>query len=134
MTLESAIRYLRPGAAWTIYSNTYAGLLWQDAQQTKPTEEEVAAAMLMPEPVAVPQEAAMWALKELCLVRGHAADIEAALNSLPEPPRTIARSRWENKDTISRNSSIIESMRQMLGWTNAYVDELFIQSDVLSKS
>lgn len=82
----------------------------------------------------VPQEAAMWALKELCLVRGHAADIEAALNSLPDPPRTIARNRWENKDTISRNSPIIESMRQMLGWTNAYVDELFVAADALSKS
>lgn len=93
-----------------------------------------AVAATFTEPVAVPQEAAMWALKELCLVRGHAADIEAALNSLSDPTRTIARNRWENKDTISRNSPIIESMRQMLGWTNAYVDELFIQSDVLSKS
>ena len=76
----------------------------------------------------IPEEAAMWALKELCLVRGHAADIEAALNSLPDPPRTIARNRWENKDTISRNSPIVESMRQILGWTNAYVDELFVES------
>lgn len=128
MTLESAIRYLRPGASWTLRGNTYSGLLWQDAQQTKPSEEEVAAAMLLPEPVPVPQEAAMWALKELCLVRGHAADIEAALNSLPDPPRTIARNRWENKDTISRTSPIIAQIKQLLGWSDAYVDELFVES------
>lgn len=36
---------------------------------------------------------------------------EAALNSLPDPPRTIARNRWENKDTISRNSPIIAQMQ-----------------------
>lgn len=128
MTIESALLTIRPGAQWTLRGGTYAGLEWQDAQQTKPTEEEVAAAMLLPEPVAVPQEAAMWALKELCLVRGHAADIEAALNSLPDPPRTIARNRWENKDTISRNSPIIAQMQQLLGWSNAYVDELFVES------
>ncbi len=79
----------------------------------------------------VPQEAAMWALKELCLVRGHAAAIENALNSLPDPPRTIARNRWENKDTISRNSPIIAQMKQLLGWSDAYVDELFVESSKL---
>lgn len=81
-----------------------------------------------PDPVPVPAEAAMWALKELCLVRGHATAIENALNSLPDPPRTIARNRWENKDTISRNSPIIAQMQQLLGWSNAYVDELFVES------
>lgn len=128
MTIESALFTLRPGAQWTLRGGTYAGLEWQDQTQTKPTEGEVAAQMLLPEPVVVPQEAAMWALKELCLVRGHAADIEAALNSLPDPPRTIARNRWENKATISRNSPIIAQMQQILGWTNAYVDELFVES------
>lgn len=79
-------------------------------------------------PPPVPQEVAMWALKELCLVRGHAVAIESALGSLPEPVRTIARNRWENKDTISRGSSIIAAMQSILGWTNSYVDELFIES------
>lgn len=128
MTIESALFTLRPGSQWTVLGGTYSGLEWQDPTQTKPTEGEVAAQMLLPEPVVVPQEAAMWALKELCLVRGHAADIEATLNSLPDPPRTIARNRWENKDTISRNSPIIAQMQALLGWTNAYVDELFVES------
>lgn len=133
MTLESAIQHLRPSARWTICGGTYAGLAWQDQAQSKPTEEEVDAAMLLPEPVAIPQEVPMWALKELCLVRGHADAIEAALNSLPDPPRTVAKNRWENKDTISRGSSIIAAMQAILGWTNAYVDELFVAADDLSK-
>ena len=82
----------------------------------------------------IPEEVPMWALKELCLIRGHAAAIEAALNSLPDPPRTVARNRWENKDTISRKSSIIAAMQALLGWSDAYVDELFVASNTLAKS
>ena len=128
MTIPAAIHYLRQNAAWTLRGDTYAGLEWADSAQEKPTEEEVVEAMLLPAPVVVPQEVAMWALKELCLVRGHAVAIESALGSLPEPVRTIARNRWENKDTISRGSSIIAAMQSILGWTNSYVDELFIES------
>lgn len=133
MSIESAIHHLRPGARWTLYGDTYSGLVWQDPQQTKPTESEVAAAMLLPEPASVPAEVAMWALKEICLLRGHEPAIEAKLDSLPDPPRTIARNRWENKITISRGSSIISAMQGLLGWTDAYVDELFREADVLSR-
>lgn len=128
MNIEAALHYLRPGAAWTLYGNTYNDLLWQDAQQIKPTETEVVEAMLLPAPIEVPQEVAMWALKELCLVRGHAVAVESALGNLPEPVRTIARNRWENKDTISRGSSIIAAMQAILGWSDSYVDELFVES------
>jgi hypothetical protein len=82
----------------------------------------------------VPQEVPMWALKELCLIRKHATDIQNALSNLPEPTKTIAQNRWDNKDTISRNSQIIAAMRLILKWTNEYVDELFIAADLLSKS
>lgn len=134
MTIEQAILYLRPNAQWTLHGSAYSGLIWQDQHQAKPTEAEVEAAMLLPLPPVVPAEVSQWALKEVCLVRGHNAAIEAALNSLPEPPRTIARNRWEHKDTISRGSSMISAMQSILGWSNAYVDELFIAADTLSKS
>jgi hypothetical protein len=84
--------------------------------------------------ISVPEEVPMWALKELCLIRKHATDIQNALNNLPEPTKTIALNRWDNKDTISRNSQIIAAMRVILKWTNEYVDELFIAADSLSKS
>ena len=134
MTIESALLTIRPGAQWTLMGGIYAGLEWQDTQQSKPTEEEVAAAMLLPEPVVVPQEVPMWALKEVCVSRNHTAAIDAALSGLPEPPRVKATLRWEYKDTISRGSSMITSMQALLGWTNAYVDELFVAADTLAKS
>lgn len=91
---------------------------WKAAHPELAPRPEVA-----PDPV--PDEVPMWALKEVCLVRGHGPAIEDKLNSLPDPPRTIARNRWENKDTISRGSSIISAMQALLGWSSAYVDELF---------
>lgn len=33
---------LRPGAEWTLLGEEYTGLTWLDAEQTKPTEEEIA--------------------------------------------------------------------------------------------
>ena len=134
MTIQAAIHYLRPNAAWTLRGDTYAGLEWVDSTQEKPTEAEVAAAMLLPDPVVVPQEVPMWALKEVCVSRNHTAEIDAALAGLPEPPRVKAMLRWEYKDTISRGSSMITSMQSLLGWSNAYVDELFVASETLAKS
>jgi hypothetical protein len=134
MTIESALLTIRPGAQWTLRGGIYAGLEWQDAQQSKPTEEEVAAAMLLPEPMAVPQEVPMWALREVCVSRNHTAAINAALAGLPEPPRVKATLRWEYKDTISRGSSMISALQALLGWSDAYVDELFVAADTLAKS
>lgn len=134
MKIESAIHALRPGASWAIGGDTYAGLEWLDSQQSKPTEEEVAAQMMLPEPVAVPQEVPMWALKEICVSRNHTSAIDTALASLPEPPRVKATLRWEYKDTISRGSSMISALQAILGWSDAYVDELFVAADTLAKS
>jgi hypothetical protein len=76
----------------------------------------------------VPDEVYGWALREVCMIRGHTAAIEAALANLPEPQRTIASNRWSHKPTISRASSLIAAMQAILGWTSAYVDELFIEA------
>lgn len=82
----------------------------------------------------VPREVARWALRELCEDRGHEAEIEAALSKLPADVQRKARGRWASKDTISRGSSIISALQSILKWTDAYVDELFIEADKLSKS
>jgi hypothetical protein len=128
MKIEAAIHYLRPNASWAIRGGAYSGLEWIDQSQSKPTEAEVAATMLLPEAVAVPQEVPTWALREVCMIRGHTASIEAALANLSEPQRTIANNRWNHKPTISRASSLIAAMQAILGWSSDYVDELFAEA------
>lgn len=47
MTLAQALVYLRPGAEWLLHGDSYDELEWLDKNQTKPTLEEVNAAMLL---------------------------------------------------------------------------------------
>ena len=44
--IDLAILSLRPGAEWTLNGDTYEGLQWLDATQTKPTLEEINAEIL----------------------------------------------------------------------------------------
>lgn len=41
--ITHALLSLRPGAQWTCSGEEYSGLNWLDADQEKPTEEEIAA-------------------------------------------------------------------------------------------
>jgi len=67
----------------------------------------------------------MWALREATIIAGEKANIEAAMNALPEPDKWIAWNRWEYKENIVRDSPIISLLQQELGWTNAFVDDLY---------
>ena len=91
---------------------------WKETHQELAPQPE-------PAPDPVPDEVPMWALKEVCLLHGHAHAIDVALGMLPEPQQSIARNRWDNKDTISRGSPHIAAMQLLLNWDEAYVDELF---------
>jgi len=128
MKIASALQILRPGAQWGVRGEAYGDIVWLDHFQTIPTEVEVAAKMIEPEPLAVPQEVPTWTLREVCMIRGHTASIESALAKLSEPQRTIARNRWSHKPTISRASSLIAAMQAILGWSSDYVDELFLEA------
>lgn len=39
--IDQALLSLRPGAEWTLNGDTYAGLVWLDQKQSKPTQEEI---------------------------------------------------------------------------------------------
>lgn len=44
--IVKAIMKLRPGAQWALRGDTYEGLEWLDEVQTKPSEQEINAAIL----------------------------------------------------------------------------------------
>lgn len=101
------------------------------------TAEEVPsdAAMetVLPDQGPAPQEVPTWALREVCMIRGHSDAITVAIEALPNPPREIAKNRWNHKDTISRGSSMISAMQTILGWSSDYVDDLFRAAFALSQ-
>jgi len=75
--------------------------------------------------IPVPTQVSMWALREATIIAGEKANIEAAMNALPEPDKWIAWNRWEYKENIVRDSPIILQLQSLLGWTNDFVDSLY---------
>ena len=57
--------------------------------------------------------------------------IDAMLNSLPDPTKTIARITWDYSTLIYRNNPILEQMAPSLGFTTQQVDDLFIAAEKL---
>lgn len=51
--------------------------------------------------------------------------IELALDTLPEPSRTMAKIEWEYSIVYQRNRSYVDSVGQMLGWTSEMIDNLW---------
>ena len=62
MDISRAINHCRPGSKWTLNGETYEGLVWLDAPETKPTEAELDAAWAQISSVKVwPSKAEFWA-------------------------------------------------------------------------
>lgn len=97
--------------------------------------DAVPAAVTAPVPETVP----LWALREVCATTVRAgrsvslkAEIDAAIQSLPEPQRTLAANRWEYKDTLRRADPIIAALVAGLGLPEAEVNDLFRAAAVLN--
>lgn len=90
----------------------------------------VVAAIVVP----VPDQVQMWALREAVMRDGQMANVDAAINGLPEPDRSIARNRWDYKPTIRRYDEIISRLQDQLGWTNDYVDTLYKSANSIANS
>jgi hypothetical protein len=62
----------------------------------------------------------------LILMGVNLQQIEDALNSLPEPTKSLARIEWEYSIAFQRNRDLVSQMGAMLGWTSAQLDSLWI--------
>lgn len=52
--------------------------------------------------------------------------IEDALDSLPEPTKSLARVEWEYSNAFERNRPLVNQVGTMLGWTSEQLDNLWI--------
>ena len=77
----------------------------------------------------VPIEVYAWRLRLATQMGGLKTAIDALLNSLPEPDKTIALEAWNSGVTIRRDSPLIASLATQLGLTKEQVDEYFIQAN-----
>lgn len=127
MTIESAIHHLRPRALWTLYGDSYSGLVWQDPQQTKPTESEVAAAMLLLEPVPVPAEVSLRQFLMASDRFGLLATLEALKTSenIPQQMRRDIHFFLEYSNFIERNHPLIAQLAPVIGVSESQIDDIF---------
>ena len=60
------------------------------------------------------EDVAMWRVRTALIFMGLKSQVDAAIDSLPEPSRTIAQQSWEYGNTINRASPITEAIKSML--------------------
>lgn len=76
-------------------------------------------------------EVPMWKLRAVLSFSNLLAPLEAAIDTLPEPNKTIAMAAWNYGNFILRSSSFVIAIQQMLQLTNDQTDNLFIQAEQL---
>ncbi len=127
MKIESAIHILRPGAQWAIRGDTYAGLEWLDKTQSMPTAEEVAAQMLLPEPVPVPKQVTRRQFRGALRRVG----LFSAVDNLRNEPGIDDITRGDlidfldSANTIERDHPMIAAFAPKLGVTQEQIDDVF---------
>lgn len=73
-------------------------------------------------------EVPMWRLRAILTLMGLKDSVDAIINSLPEPDKSIGKIAWEYGNTIMRLSPITTAVQQGLSLTNTQVDEIFNQA------
>ena len=118
-----------------IYPNTPAGLndaiesaggdqsrVWRDGETIK---------VLPPETPHVPQEVTMRQARLALHAAGKLVAVNAAINALPDPPKTAALIEWEYSSTVRRDSQFVAMLGPALGLDAAALDALFIAASKL---
>lgn len=54
------------------------------------------------------------------------SDVEAALDTLPEPHKSYASISWNYAVAFSRRDPLVDSVALMLGWTSEQLDDLWV--------
>ena len=68
-----------------------------------------------------------------CVMQFHelTQSIEAALNQLPEPNKTMALIYWNKGNFVERTSTTVAYIQSVLGKSDEEVDQYFIEADAI---
>ena len=81
--------------------------------------------------VEVPQEVTMRQARLALHAAGKLAAVNAAINALPDPPKTAALIEWEYSSTVRRDSQFVSMLGPALGLDSAALDALFVAASKL---
>lgn len=78
------------------------------------------------------REVASWKLRAILKSSGLFTQVEAALNSLQEPDKTIALEAWEYSATINQYSKATKLIQLACNLTDEQVEEIFTNAEKIS--
>ena len=85
-----------------------------------------------PEIVWVPAEVTMRQARLALHSAGKLAAVTAAINALPDPPKTAALIEWEYSNAVRRDSKFVALLGPVLGLDAAGLDALFVAASKLA--
>lgn len=80
---------------------------------------------------AIPQEVTMRQARLALLENNLLANVQPAINSLPEPDKTKAQIEWEYSNALQRSNPFVAVLGTALGLSSQDLDDLFIQASAL---
>ena len=78
-----------------------------------------------------PAEVQLWRLRTILNLMNLIATIENALDQLPEPNKTAAKSVWNYGTTVERYSQTVLFIQSVTQMTDDQVDEIFQQAEAI---
>jgi len=79
----------------------------------------------------VPYEVQLWRIRTVLKLMQLEAQIESAIDAMPEPSKTAATFIWKFGTTVERSSQTVLLLQSVLQLTDEQVDDLFIQADAI---
>lgn len=79
----------------------------------------------------IPREITMRQARLVLLEHGLLANVQTAINNLPEPNKTKAQIEWDYSNTLQRDNSFVAVLGAALGLTSEDIDNLFIEGATL---
>ena len=84
-----------------------------------------------PIPLQIPQKVTMRQARRALYAAGLLTGVEAAIDALPEPPRTAARIEWDYASEVHRASEFVTLLGAALELDKQSLEDLFLKASEL---
>jgi hypothetical protein len=130
--INNTINELVESDPFTLFVPGYAAQFIEVADEVKAGWKLVGGEWTEPEPVSyIPQEVTMRQARLALLDAELLANVQPAINSLPEPDKTKAQIEWDYSNALQRSNPFVDVLGAALGLSSQDLDNLFIQASAL---
>lgn len=119
----SLVIHIETGAVIPLPPQESYGYVYQEWIDGGNTPEPASA-----DPVQIPSSVTMRQARLALLAAGKLDDVEAAINALPEPPKTPALIEWNYSNEVLRHNGFVSQIAPLIGMTPADLDAIFIEA------